>query len=429
MSRLRVCGSIDHELSRRRFLSGLAASMGGAAVGAFGLNPSILANSLEQKRKQVLVIWLAGGSSQLETWDPKPKTATGGPFGAIETSVPGIMISELMPKTARLMHLMALVRGVNTHEDDHGKGEYMMQTGRLQAPGVDYPKFGAVASRFLGTEQDALPGFISVATGAGGLGKNEAAFLGPRHAPLYLGNGQPPANMNRAGNISDGDDEARIAFRDHVNGRFAKRRRSAETEAYTTSFSQAQQLMAKKEVFDASKESAKDKARYGEFDFGRHCLLARRLLEGGATFVQVSHSNYDTHNENFAFHLEQVPEFDHGFSTLLEDLHQSGRLEHTLVVVMSEFGRTPNINHLYRRDHWSKAWSIALAGCGIKKGVLHGKTNDKGLEVVDGEVNAGKLFHTYLSAVGLDPNSGFEVDGRPIQIADPAARAVKELLA
>ncbi len=187
--------------------------------------------------------------------------------------------------------------------------------------------------------------------------------------------------------------------------------------------------MERREVFDVTKEPAKDQERYGSHDFGRHCLLARRLLEAGVTFVQVSHSNYDTHNENFSFHLEQVGEFDQGFSNLIGDMAARGLLEHTLVVVMSEFGRTPNINYLYGRDHWDKCWSVALAGCGLKHGLAFGKTNDKGTEVADAQVSAGHLFHTYLRAVGVDPSFGFEANGRPIQLADPAARPIMDLLA
>ena len=218
-------------------------------------------------------------------------------------------------------------------------------------------------------------------------------------------------------------------LRHHLNDRFARRRRTAETDAYTTTYEQALQLMERRDVFDVTKEPARDLDRYGTHDFGRHCLLARRLLESGVTFVKVTHSNYDTHNENFDFHLEQVGEFDQSFSALLDDLAQRGRLEHTLVIVMSEFGRTPRINHLYGRDHWSAAWSVALAGAGIKPGMVLGKTNANGTAVVDGQVHSGHLFHTYLRAVGLDPSEAFEVNGRAIQIADPTASAIKELLA
>ena len=423
-----ACHSPDHVLSRRSFLGGMAAGLGLASGFGSFVRPAV-AGQLEKARRQVLVIWLAGGASQLETWDPKPKTQTGGPFRAIETSVPGVRICELLPLTARQMHRLALVRGVNTAEDDHGKGHYLMHTGRREAPGAQHPHLGSLAARFLARGDEPLPGYIHITPGGGGTGTAEAAFLGPKYNPLYLGNGQPPANTARDGAVSDTADAARHALRRHLNDRFANRRRTAETEAYTTTYEQALQLMERREVFDVAKEPAADRQRYGAHDFGRHCLLARRLLEAGATFVQVSHSNYDTHNENFTFHLEQLAEFDQGFSNLLDDLAARGRLAQTLVVVMSEFGRTPTINHLYGRDHWSRAWSIALAGCGIKAGTVVGKTNAKGTEVVDGQVGGGHLFHTYLKAVGLDPKDSFEVDGRAIQIADPAAAPIRELLA
>ena len=153
------------------------------------------------------------------------------------------------------------------------------------------------------------------------------------------------------------------------------------------------------------------------------------MLEGGATFVKVSHTNYDTHHENFDFHIEQLGEFDRPFATLLEDLQVRGLLDSTLVIVASEFGRTPNINRNYGRDHWSRAWSVALAGCGIKGGVVYGKTNANGTAVTDGQVNGGHLFHTYLKALGLDPKKNWYVDQRPIQRADAKAHAIAEVLA
>ena len=420
------CGTADHVLSRRAFLGG-AAGLGAASAFAGMVQPAVSAE-LARKERQVLLVWLAGGASQLETWDPKPGTETGGPFRSIETSVPGVRISELLPLTARQMHRLALVRGVNTKEDDHAKGQYLMQTGRRQAAGQEYPHFGSLTAKFLGSEQNPLPGFVHIQPGGGGLSGREAAFLGPKYGSLVLGNGSAPANTTRSSTLGDAGAAGRDTLRRHLNDRFARRRRTAETEAYTTTYDQALQLMERRDVFDVTKEPVRDLDRYGTHDFGRHCLLARRLLESGVTFVKLTHSNYDTHNENFDFHLEQVGEFDQSFSALLDDLAQRGRLEHTLVVVMSEFGRTPRINHLYGRDHWSAAWSVALAGAGIKRGVVLGKTNANGTAVVDGQVNSGHLFHTYLRAVGLNPADTFEVNGRAIQVADPTASAIKELL-
>jgi hypothetical protein len=423
-----ACGTAEHMISRRSFLGTASAGLG-LASGFAGLVQPAVAADLAKRERQVLLVWLHGGASQLETWDPKPGTDTGGPFRSVETSVPGLRISELMPLTARQMHRMALVRGVNTKEDDHGKGYYYMHTGRREVPGQEYPHLGSLAARFMTKAQDPLPGYVHIQPGGGGLSGREAAFLGPKYGSLVLGNGNAPANITRPGSLDATAAAKRDLLRHHLNDRFAHRRRTAETDAYTTTYEQAIQLMERREVFDVTKEPPRDLDRYGTHDFGRHCLLARRLLESGVTFVKVTHSNYDTHNENFDFHLEQVGEFDQSFSALLDDLAQRGRLEHTLVVVMSEFGRTPRINHLYGRDHWSAAWSVALAGAGIKPGVVLGKTNANGTAVVDGQVNAGNLFHTYLRAVGLDPSETFEANGRTVQVADPAVSAIKELLA
>jgi len=215
-----------------------------------------------------------------------------------------------------------------------------------------------------------------------------------------------------------------------ANERFAlNKRRTALTDAYTSSYEQAQELMRQRDVFDVTKESPEDQDRYGKHDFGRHCLLARRLLEKGITFVQVSHSNYDTHNENFVFHIEQLGEFDKPFATLVADLAARGMLDSTLIVVLSEFGRTPNINQYYGRDHWGTAWSVCLGGAKLQRGAVIGKTNETGTAVSDREVDAGHLFHTYLQAVGIDSTGHFNIDGREIPIADPAFQPIKELLA
>ena len=224
-------------------------------------------------------------------------------------------------------------------------------------------------------------------------------------------------------------DSARNDFRRRVNERFLNRRRTAVTEAYTYSYEQALQLMKQRDVFDVAKEPAKDHDRYGKYDFGRHCLLARRLLEKGATFVQVSHSNYDTHNENFNFHIEQLGEFDRSFAAFVADLADRGMLDSTLIVVLSEFGRTPNINHLYGRDHWSHAWTVVVAGAKVHRGIAYGKTNAKGTEVVDGQVDHANLFHTYLQAVGVDSTDSFDVEGRDVPMADPASKMIRQVLA
>jgi hypothetical protein len=326
------------------------------------------------------------------------------------------------------MHHLCLVRGVNTSEDDHGKGAYMMMTGRRQTPAGEFPQLGAVVARALTTEDNVLPGHIVITPGGGGGRGSDSAWLGPKYASVQLGNGNPPPNTVRPDSISEQSDALRQDFRRRVSERFLSRRRTAVTEAFTYSYEQAEKLMRKRDVFDVSKEPAAEIERYGQHDLGRHCLLARRLLESGISFVQVSHSNYDTHNENFNFHIEQMGEFDRSFSMFIADLAARGMLESTLVVVLSEFGRTPNVNQYYGRDHWGRAWSVCLAGCRIPRGVAFGATNDKGTEVVDQQVDHGMLFHTYLQAVGVDSTANFNVDGREMPIADPSSQPIKGLL-
>ena len=424
MGELRGCGSIEHTISRR-------AAMGVLAAGsAMAFNGNALAAPLTHQNKRVLMVFLAGGVSQLETWDPKPGAPTGGPFRAIPTSVTGTHVSELLPHTAMQMHRLALVRGINTAEDDHGKGSYIMHTGRKQEPSVAYPHLGSLVARMVAEPDNPLPGYLHVQPGGGGgSSAGDAAFLGPRFGSVNISDGKPPVNIDLPNGLTQARDDSRHSMRRKADARFLATRNTAETEAYTQTHDQARQMMAKKALFDVTNEPDRLAGGYGRHDFGRHCLLARRLLEGGAPFVKVTHTNYDTHHENFDFHIERMGEFDRTFATLLEDLHQRGLLSSTLVMVISEFGRTPNINRNYGRDHWSKAWSVALAGQGIVPGAVTGKTNAQGTAVVDRQVNGGHLFATYFKALGLDPTKKHYIDQRPIPMTDPAASPITEILA
>jgi len=421
-----ACGSAEHQLGRRAFLGGFA---GGIAAGgtAFFTRPAA-AKKLSKDQKRVLVFNMAGGMSQLESWDPKPGTPTGGPFRAIPTAVPGTHITELLPMTAKLMDQLSIVRSVNTKENDHGKGHYKIFTGRDKTPAADFPKLGAVAAKALTPESNSLPGHIVITPSGSGNRGNDSAYLGPKFSSISL-NGKPPQNTSRAKDLTEASDNSRNDFRRTVNNRFLAKRRTALTDAYTYSYEQALQLMKERDVFDVSKEPAADLERYGKYDLGRHCLLARRLLENDITFVQVTHSNYDTHNENFNFHLEQMGEFDRSFSALVSDLFERGMLDSTLILVLSEFGRTPNINRYYGRDHWGTAWSVLVSGAGTQRGAVIGKTNENGTAVTDGEVNHGHLWHTYLRAVGLDSFGSFDIEGREVPMADPQFQPIEALLA
>ena len=420
-----VAGVGPRPVSRRGLLASVAA--GGAGVcGGFAATPS-LAEAVRAGNKRVLVIFLHGGVSQLESWDPKPGTDTGGPFRAIPTSVPGVHISELLPHTARQMHRLSIIRSLDTKNSDHGRGQREMISGRDQPAPLNYPSLGAVVAKTQTPAGLTLPGHILI-RGAG-TGPGKAAYLGPQFAGVAMNDGKPPAYTSRPEGLTAAADLRRTLLRRRLNDRFAGRRRTADTDAYSFSYDQAIDLLAQQQVFDVSRESARDQQRYGPHEFGQHCLLARRLLERGVPFVQVNHSNYDTHFENFDFHIEQLGEFDRPFATLINDLAERGMLDDTLVCVMSEFGRTPRINDRFGRDHWGKAWSVVLGGTGLQAGGVIGRTNADGTEVVDEAVDHGHVFHTVLQAVGVDSHGSFHIAGRDHPIADPAKGPIEKILA
>ena len=412
------CYGLDHVLARRHFMLGAA-----AGVGLTGLIRPAAAARLKRDQKRILQIYLQGGVSQLESWDPKPGTEFGGPFRAIPTSVPGLHISELLPYTAKKMHRLSVVRSINLKTNDHTLGRIFMEKGRRNG---EFPYLGAVASKYLTPDNSPLPGYIHISTR--GINDQTVAFLGAKHAQLKLEGVNPPSNLKRPDHLAETADRRRNELRLRLNRRFTVRRRKAAIESYDASFEQAAQLIARKEMF-AGGATTSDLHRYGSHDFGRNCLLALRLLEEGATCVKVTHHGYDSHAENFNFHLEQLGEFDRTFATLLDDIAERGMLESTLVMVMSEFGRTPKINHRYGRDHWGTSLSVALGGCGLQPGAVIGKTNKKGTAVADREVDARHLFHTYLQALGLDSAAEHDIPGRSIPIGDPTAGPIQELLA
>ena len=292
-----ACGSADHQMARRRFLGGIGAGIG-ASLGWGGFERMILpaaTGQLQSQQKRVLVLFLSGGSSQLETWDPKPGTITGGPFRAIPTTVPGTHVCELLPHTAQQMHHLALIRSINTNENEHGRGRRMMETGRPNSPATDHPHLGAVVSKALSMEDSPLPGHIHVSPSGGGSRRNDSAYLGPKYGSIVIGaDGKGLRNSELPKSITDDSDRRRHEFRRRQNDHFYRRRRTAEMDAYTQTYEQAIQLMNRREVFDISKENTKAQEKYGDHPLGRQCLMARRLLENGITFVQVSHSNYDT---------------------------------------------------------------------------------------------------------------------------------------
>jgi hypothetical protein len=407
-------------------LQNLLAGAGGVGMLSQLVNPAV-AKEIEAKKKQVLIFLLNGGLSQFESFDPKPNTATGGPFRAIPTAVPGTHFCELMPHTATVADKLAVVRSMFAEKvpGSHGGAREYVVTGRPPQQGP-YPWFGPVCSKLL-DKGGQLPGNIHIAPSRWGP-RQDSAFLGPRHASLVLSGGRAPLNVDRPDLFTEESDDARYKLRKINDLRFSQRRRTAYTEAYQSSYDQAAQLIHQKNLFDVTKEPEKEQQRYGTHDFGRHCLLARRLLEKGVTCIQVTHNNYDSHMENFNFHLEQLGEFDKPFATLMNDLDDRGMLDNTLVMLVTEFGRTPTIQPDNGRDHWPPNWSVVLGGCGIQVGGVLGATNANGTEIKDRPVHAAEMFHTYLRAVGLNPQATHDVGGNKIPVGAPERSAVKELL-
>ncbi len=410
-------------LSRRKLL----ASAAGAMVSST-FTTEVRADSANTPRKQLLLLFLSGGMSQFESWDPKPGAKTGGPFRAISTSIPGVRIGELLPHCANNLHRLTVVRSVNSGIADHFQGHYALQSGRIAA---GYPVLGSAVAKLLERPDDVLPGYVSIRRDGAKAYTDvgDAGFLGAKYEGVRIVNNQPPANLVQPPAVTHALADTVDRIRASSDDRFRRGRDEVPIQSYGTTFHQAKALMQRREIFDLSKESPADHERYGKHEFGQHCLLARRLLQSGVTCVKVTHFDWDAHQDNFYWHQIRCAEFDRTLVMLLDDLSQRGLLEHTLVVITGEMGRTPQINKLGGRDHWGRAWSMAMAGCGVKPGVVYGSTNDTGTEVKDNTVKLGDLFHTYMQALGIDSKLKYNIGGQSIPVADPAANPIESLLA
>lgn len=421
-----LCTPWEHQLSRRQWLGNVAA----AGAGALGLVQPAFAEQLKKKSKQVLFIWLDGGMSQLESWDPKPNTQFGGPFRAIPTAVPGIHISELLPKSAKQMQHLSIVRSLCTKDNSHSAGVARIQRGDPKNRGVLYPFFGSAVSKLVGPGDSGLPPYVWIKPGSGGFIYQDAGFLGPKYGALALGDGKPPENLLLNKTVTADDDAERKALRNLADKRYAERRSKEFTDANSYVFDMAEKLARRQDLFDESTFAPKDVERYGKHEFGRHMLMARRVLEAGVTFVKVNSYGWDTHGDNFNGHMHLVPKVDQSFSALIEDLSARSMLDNVLVIMMSEFGRTPRINGHIGRDHWPEAWSLVMAGTGLKHGIAVGKTNDLGTWVTSPEHDIGCLFHTWYRCLGIDPvETNYDNNGQPLPIAHEDMQAVKEVLA
>ncbi len=426
------CGSGDHRVNRRGFL-GLSAAAGVSAfadmTGLDALTNTALAGEMKKDQKRIILLWLAGGASQLETFDPKPGAATGGPFRAIPTSVPGIHISELMPKLAARMQHTCIIRSLNTKNGDHGGAAKLMMRGRRDEAVVKYPDLGAVMAKEMGRADSKVPDYVAFYTQTEGRMPGDSGFLGSRYAPMELTSNNQPPDIRKLDGITELDHVQRADLRDLMSKQFSQGRPNKVLGSHNEAYQRVRGLMASEKLFDVSQESAKTRDLYGRSQFGEQALIARRLVEAGVPFVRVARAWWDSHGQNFETHQEMVPELDTVMAALIDDLKDRGQLENTMIVTLAEFGRTPGINSSLGRDHFASAWSCSITGGGIKGGVAYGKTDALGNKVTEGEVDAAKLFATIYSALGINPHKNYYLGSRPIPLVEPGTEAVKKLVA
>jgi hypothetical protein len=410
-----------------------------------------------QRRRSCILLWMNGGPSQLDTFDLKPGHANGGPIKETDTAVPGIKISEHLPKLASHMNDMVLVRSMSTKEADHGRASYLMRTGRLPGGPVQYPAMGSVVAKEIGRPEAELPNFVSVAPFRFlSPAAYSAGFLGPQYAPLIVGEGQvnfgPQQNadnyeqmlkvedLDLPGGVGTERSAARVQLLDEMQQDFLGRRPGSPALSHRTAYQRAVTLMrsAAAKAFNLDEEPAELRDRYGRNLFGQGCLLARRLVERGVPFVEVTLSSapgvqglgWDTHINNFESVKNLCQVLDPAWSTLMGDLKQRGLLDETLIVWMGEFGRTPKITPQKGRDHWANSWTTVLAGGGLKGGQVVGKTSPDGMAVEGRPVSVADLLATVCLALGLDVSKqNMSNVGRPIRLVEPTAQPLREVLA
>ena len=427
------CGSPEHAISRRGFLGGAAAVGAAAAADMTGLSilgSPALAGELKKGQKRVILLWLAGGASQLETWDPKPGAITGGPFRAIPTDVPGTHISELMPEMAKRMKTTCVIRGLNTKNGDHGSAAITMMRGRRNEANLRYPDLGAVLAREMGRADSKVPDYVTFYTQTEGrsMAPGDPGFLGARFGPMDLTTNNAPEFIRKLDSITDLDHKERGDLRDLLGKQFAKGRQSDAMNSQGEAYERVRGLMASEKLFDISQEPQKVRDRYGKTQFGEQTLIARRLVEAGVPFVRVGRAWWDSHGQNFETHQEMVPELDHVMATLIDDLKDRGLLDDVMIVTLAEFGRTPSINSSLGRDHFASAWSMTMTGGGAKGGAVYGKSDPKGNTVVSEEVDAGSLFATIYANLGINPNKNYYVGSRPVPLVNPGIEPIAALV-
>jgi hypothetical protein len=400
-----------------------------AAAGALGISQSVWFDVLASraataakdgvKTKSAILLWMAGGPAQSHTWDVKD----GNSYKNIATAAPGVKISEYLPTVAKEMKDMTVLRTMSTGDGNHGTGNYLMHTGFRMGSGggLVHPSLGAIVANQLGKEEDELPNFVSVGNTRG------PGHLGPKYAPLQIGaNAKGLPDIRPAGSL--GEVDANTSLVTELNDSFLKDYQAPAINSQKTTLQRAVALMhsSKTKAFNTDEEPASARDAYGKSNFGAGCLLARRLIEGGVKFVEVSLGGWDTHQDADGRVKKLSGELDPAFGHLVHDLKERGLLDSTLVIWMGEFGRGPGNGS----NHYARCWSSVLAGAGLKNGHVIGNSGSKGANPEDRPISSPDFFATVCKALGIDYNKSWITRGaRPMERVAKGAKPVNELFA
>jgi hypothetical protein len=421
------CGCEDHksevELSRRKFLSlsmalasGVIFSKFGFAKTVAGKNPALsFMNPLTAQAESVIVLWLAGAPSQFETFSPKPGSKNGGLTKAIQTNIGGIELSENLPLLAQQMDKLTVIRTLTSKEGNHNRASYLMHTSYPPTGVVKHPSFGAITAKELGGAKEFdLPYFISLNGPS-----YSAEFLGKEFSPYVIKDVKKPMqNITKFKDVDETRFAERMKILNAQEDSFYKEKGLEDINEHKTIYDKTVKMMHSPliKAFDISEETDTVRQAYGDNDFGKGCLMARRLVETGVKFVEVTLDGWDTHTDNFTRSANLCKKLDPAFSTLVQNLSQRGMLEKTIVLCMGEFGRTPSINANEGRDHYPDAFACAIAGGGFAGGRVYGETNDDGNKIVSNPVTPGNLFATISGQLGIDYNKViYSPQGRPLK--------------
>jgi hypothetical protein len=416
----------DCVVDRRDFLRLAAAASAAAGIVSWTDVICLSADELRKRGMACILLWMGGGPSQFETLSPKPGHDNGGETKAIATSVPGIQIAEGLPNVARVMDKLAIIRSMTSREGSHPRASFLLHHGYLPMGGVKFPTLGSNVAHQIGDPTFDLPSFVRIGGRRADLGG--AGFLGVDYDPLVLQNPE-----RRPENTQPATREERFARRlkllDKIDADFGAVEGADLVADHRKLIRKSSEMITSPQMtaFDLEQEPDKMRDAYGRSRVGAGCLLARRLVEAGVTFVEVNVEGWDTHEDNFNRTAERNALIDQPMAQLITDLHQRGMLDRTLVIWMGEFGRTPRINPRAGRDHYPRAFNVALAGGGVRGGQVVGETDAGGVEVTNRPVSVSDLFRTIYTALGIDADhENMSRIGRPIKLVD-GGEVVREL--